>query len=83
MSPIQPYANDADSLEIGELTIENRLDRISMYGAIELTRDKAGLHQARELRQLLDAIVIALETDKNLPENIRYKPTDTVDNPFE
>ena len=29
---ITPFANEADALAIGGLSIENRLDRISIYG---------------------------------------------------
>ena len=43
MSSFTPYQNEAQSLGIDELTVENRLDRISVYGSIELTRDQAGL----------------------------------------
>jgi hypothetical protein len=82
MSAIAPYANEAETLEIGELTIENRLDQVELYGSIQLTRDKAGLEQARQLKQILDAVVATLEADKHLPDKISFKPTDEVDNPF-
>ena len=39
-----PYENEIDSLKVGDdLTIENRLDKISIYGSVELTKDKEGL----------------------------------------
>lgn len=37
------YENETDSFTIGEMTVENRLDRISLYGSVDLTRDKVGL----------------------------------------
>ena len=83
MSSITPYANEADSLEIGGLTIENRLDQVEVYGDIQLTKDKVGLQQAKALKAVLDAVVQVLEADKNLPEKIEFKPTDEVNNPFE
>lgn len=83
MSPIHPYANEADSLEIGGLTIENRLDQVAVYGDIQFTKDKAGLQQAKALKAIVDAVVQVLEADKNLPEKIECKPTDQVDNPFQ
>lgn len=43
----KPYANEADVLRIGELEIENRVDRVTLTGDVELTRDKAGLALAR------------------------------------
>jgi hypothetical protein len=82
MSPIVPYANEADALEIGDLTIENRLDQVSIYGEIQLTKDKQGLRHAKKLKAIIDAVVKALEAEKNLPEHITFKPTDEVDNPF-
>jgi hypothetical protein len=82
MSSIKPYTNEADSIEIGDLTIENRLDQVSMYGDIQLTKDKVGLQQAKELKAIIDAVVKALEAEKNLPDHITFKPTDQVDNPF-
>jgi hypothetical protein len=46
---ISPFANESELLGIGDLTIDNRTDRISIYGSIDLTRDKAGLEHARML----------------------------------
>lgn len=82
MSPITPYANEAHSLQIGELTIENRVDQVALYGSAHLTKDKAGLQHARELKAIIDAVVASLEADKSLPDKITLKPTDQVDNPF-
>jgi hypothetical protein len=81
---ISPFTNESESLGIGDLTIENRMDRISIYGSIDLTRDKAGLEHARILRAVLDKVVKALEAEKNLPD--RIAPPDTpgeVANPFQ
>ncbi len=79
---ITPFANESESLALDELTIENRLDQVSLYGAIELTRDKPGLAAARQLKSILDAVVAALEADPNLPDQVPRKPADKVDNPF-
>jgi hypothetical protein len=38
-----PYANEADVLEIDNLMLENRLDRITISGDVDLTADKQGL----------------------------------------
>ena len=83
MNTITPFANDADSLGIGDLTIENGTDRVAIYGSIDLTRDKQGLQHARALKALLDAVVQELEEDKKLPD--RIAPPDapeTIKNPF-
>jgi hypothetical protein len=53
---ISPFTNDSESLGIGDLTIENRTNRISIYGNIDLTRDKAGLEHARMLKAMLDKV---------------------------
>jgi len=80
---IKPYQNEEESLVIGDLTVENQLDRVSVYGSIELTRDKAGLQQAKALKEIVDAVVTALEQEKGLPEQVQVKPTETVKNPFD
>jgi hypothetical protein len=82
MSILDPFANEADSIMIGDLTVENRLDRIELYGSLQITRDKAGLKLAEELKDLIDAAVAALRADKNLPDHIAVVPTQSVDNPF-
>ena len=83
MTTIKPYANESDSLGIGELTVENRTDRVSIYGSIDLTRDKEGLQYARALKALMDTVISALESEKNLPDKIASpeKP-EQVRNPF-
>lgn len=82
MPSIKPFQNEADSIDIGELTVENRLDRIELYGSLQITRDKAGLALAKELKALLDSTVKALQGD-DLPDHIPITPTDKTDNPFQ
>ncbi|MBP2316802.1 hypothetical protein [Azospirillum soli] len=81
-APIQPFASEADSVHIDELTVENQTDRVSLYGSLIVTRDKAGLANARALKAVLDAVVATLETDKTLPDTVATKPTDTVSDPW-
>lgn len=84
MTKLIPYADDAASLSIGKLTIENGTDCLALYGTLDLTRDKQGLAHARALRALLDQPVQVLEADQVLPDAI---PAPTVAkmvaNPFE
>ena len=54
MVKLEPYADDAASVDIGELTVENGTDKVALYGSLDLTRDKAGLERARKLKTLLD-----------------------------
>ena len=78
----KPYANEANVLRIGDLEIENRIDRVSLTGDVVLTKDKAGLKLAKELQSLIGRIVKALEAEKQLPETVELKATETVKNPF-
>ncbi|NMM14155.1 MAG: hypothetical protein HHJ17_11540 [Rhodoferax sp.] len=78
----EPYANEADVLRIGDLEIENRVDRVSLTGDVVFTKDKAGLTLAKELQSLIGRIVNALDAEKQLPQTIELKATETVKNPF-
>ena len=49
-----PYKNESDCIQLGNLTIENRVDRVSIFGFIDLTRDKNGLSVTRELNKIID-----------------------------
>ena len=74
----RPYANEADVLRVADLNVENRLDRIAIFGSVDLTRDKAGLRLAAALKAVLDEVVLKLqfeEGDKRLPETIPVPKT--------
>ena len=70
MNKLTPFADDAASLSIGKLTIENGTNCLALYGTLDLTRDKQGLAHARALKALLDQAVQVLEADKTLPDAI-------------
>jgi hypothetical protein len=76
-----PYANEADVIEIGRLMLENRIDRITVSGDVDLTADKQGLAAARRLHALLGQIVTSLE-GMDLPDRLPPPQVETVDNPF-
>jgi len=78
----RPFADEAVALRIGGLTAENLLDRVSLWGNLDLTRDRAGLQRARELRALLDAVVAALEGEALPERGAPSEPPSTVKNPF-
>lgn len=83
MTALKPFQNDSQSTDIAGLTIENRLDRLVLYGNAELTRDQCGLRNALQLRTLLDEVVQALQAAGELPEQITVSdPVQTVANPF-
>lgn len=79
---LHPFDNESDSLVIDELTIENRVDQLEIYGSLAITRDKVGLVYAQQLKQILDATVSKLQNDPTLPDHISFKPGDQIDNPF-
>lgn len=80
--PFMAYENEADSFQIDDMTVENRLDRISMYGSLDLTKDRHGLESALKLKRLIDAAIDALKRDKNLPDRIEINPSESIVNPF-
>jgi len=70
MSDFAPYANESQALTLDGLSVENRLDRVAMFGNLDLTKDKIGLQHARHLKAVLDAVVAALEKERDLPEEV-------------
>lgn len=80
--PFMAYANESDSLTLGELTIENRLDRISISGSIELTKDKEGLQYAYKLKRIIDSAIEVLKKS-DLPDHVELNANETVENPFQ
>ena len=76
-----PYANEADVVEIGNLMLENRLDRITISGDVDLTMDAAGLAHARRLHEIVTAVVARLEAQP-LPDRLPPPEVKTVENPF-
>jgi hypothetical protein len=84
MTTLKPFADDAASISVGELTIENGTDRIALYGSLDLTHDKQGLTHARALVALLDQAIQILEADTSLPDAVPPPvAAGTVKNPFE
>jgi len=78
----QAYQNESDIFTIeNDFTVENRLDRISLYGSLELTKDKQGLQNAYELKRVVDAAIEVLKK-ADLPDRVEAKATDSEDNPF-
>ena len=70
MTEFVPFADDASSISIAELTIENGTDRMTLYGSLDITCDKRGLAHARALQALLDRAVRCLEAEQDLPDAV-------------
>ncbi|MFT5097140.1 MAG: NADPH-dependent 7-cyano-7-deazaguanine reductase QueF-like protein [Psychrobacter okhotskensis] len=85
---IDPFANDHQSMQIGELTIENQTDKIIIYGDIDLYLNEIGFEQAKQLNELTSKIIQHFEKTSQYTINdevskIKDDRTDgTVDNPF-
>jgi hypothetical protein len=47
-----------------DLNIENRLDRVSLYGSVDITHDQEGLAQALRLKGMVDSMVSALNAEQ-------------------
>lgn len=64
---ISPFANDSESMQVGELVIENQQDKVILYGDIDIYRSEKGLEQAQQLHELFGKIVQVLtaESAKN------------------
>ena len=67
---------------LGDRHMSSRLDRVTLQGNVELTRDRRGLALARELHAVLGATLKALEADKALPEAVDILAPRSVKNPF-
>ncbi|MBI1452131.1 MULTISPECIES: hypothetical protein [Acinetobacter] len=78
----KPYENGTESYAIHDLTLENDLDCVNLYGNLQLTKDQAGLAAAKALQALLNDVVKTLEAEVNLPEKIQRAEADEIENPF-
>ena len=79
------FKNEAETQILRDLNIENRLDRVSIFGSLDITHDAQGLALALELKAIVDgaiAVLQAEQADGKLPEQITVAAAETVDNPF-
>ena len=81
MSKFIPFSDESSTLTIGRLNVENRLDRVSLFGDLDLTLDQHGLEQAKTLQSLINRVVEELES-RTLPEVLPAAPVVKVSNPF-
>ena len=85
---IDPFANNHQSMQIGDLVIENQEDKIIIYGDINLVFNEAGYEQAQQLHELTSKIMLAFEKRSQYSNyNDKSKEKDDqadkiIDNPF-
>lgn len=77
----KPFQNGNESHAIHDLTLENDLDCINVYGNLQISKDQVGLQAAKKLQAFINELVAALEQE-NLPEKIQRPPEHEIENPF-
>lgn len=78
----KPFQQGTASHSIHDLTLENDLDRINIYGNLQIGKDQAGLAAAKALQAYFNDIVSVLEQEKDLPEQLSTASETEVENPF-
>ena len=76
------FENGTESHAIHDLTIENDVDRVNIYGNLQITKDQAGLKAALALQAVMIQLVQQLQSESDLPEHIQNKESDEIENPF-
>ena len=85
---IDPFANNHQSMQIGDLVIENQEDKIIIYGDINLVFNDVGYEQAQQLQELTSKIMLAFENRSqysNTEDKSKEKDDQSdkiIDNPF-
>ena len=78
---LKPFERGDQSSAIYDLTLENQVDCVSLYGNLQITKDQAGLKAAKALQSFINEVVMVLEA-QSLPEQIERKPEQEIENPF-
>lgn len=78
----KPFVSGDESHSIHDLTLENDVDRINLYGNLQITKDQAGLASAKALQAYLNDIVLALEQENELATQIAIQTENEIENPF-
>jgi hypothetical protein len=70
--PFMAYENETDGFTIGNLSIKNGTEMITIEGSLNITKDKQGLEAALKLKCAVDAAIDALKRDRNLPDSLGH-----------
>jgi hypothetical protein len=81
-SKFKPFADESTCITVEDLTLENRLDRVSIYGSVDITLDKEGLVKAQALMALLQPVLDHLQNAK-LPDKVVLVEPTIVKNQFQ
>jgi len=65
-NPFMAYENDTDQLDITDLIVTNGMDKITIQGTLDLTKDREGLKNVLKLKRVIDAALEALRRDRYL-----------------
>jgi hypothetical protein len=76
------FKNDAQSLQIGEITVENGTDSLKIYGQHNFDFSQAGLADLKLLAQIINDGIALLDSQSGLPKTLGDKPADAMTNPF-
>ena len=77
----KPFEQGDQSSAIYDLTLENQVDCVSLYGNLQITKDQTGLKTAKALQSFINDVVAALEK-QSLPEQIERQLEREIENPF-
>ena len=75
------FESSAQSHSIHDLTLEGDVDRVNIYGNLQITKDQDGLKTAKILQAFLNQMVATLES-QTLPEKIKIEESGEIENPF-
>lgn len=81
-SEFRPFGEGADSVGIGDLTVEDAGDSVALYGSLTIEATRNGLADAEKLAAIADAVVKKLRS-MELPESLPKARLSTRRNPFD
>lgn len=78
----RPFAEGADSVGIGDLTVEDAGDSVAIYGSLTIEATRDGLAMAERLAAIATATVEKLRS-MDLPDSLPAPKITTKRNPFD
>jgi hypothetical protein len=81
-SEFRPFGEGADSVGIGDLTIEDAGDSVAIYGSATIEATTHGLADAERLAAIANAMVARLKS-MDLPDALAAPKITTRRNPFD